>query len=101
MSSFENPNVKPSFWSINVTRTSSTTEAERRLASSRPAKPAPRITTCFMGPTLRGSGGRVEISEHGQDPAVRLLAGRQPQLLEDRSHVLLDGADREHEHLRN
>ncbi len=48
MSSFQKPNVKESFWSIRVTRTSSATESERRLASSNPPKPAPRITMCFM-----------------------------------------------------
>src|SRR3954470_5738031 len=53
MSSFENPNVNESFWSISVTRTSSATESESRPASSSPPKPAPRITTCFTGATLR------------------------------------------------
>jgi hypothetical protein len=48
MSSFEKPNVKPSFWSISVTWTSSATESESRLASSSPANPAPRITMRFM-----------------------------------------------------
>src|SRR5438132_5298436 len=53
MSSFENPNVNESFRSISVTRTSPASESERRLASSRPAKPAPRITTCFTRATIR------------------------------------------------
>src|SRR5690348_799470 len=48
MSSFEKPNVNESFWSISVTSTSSATESDSRLASSNPANPAPRITTCFF-----------------------------------------------------
>src|SRR4029079_7444834 len=60
MSSFEKPNVKPSFWSISVTRTSSATESERRLASSSPPNPAPRITTCLTrqpyAPPADGAG---------------------------------------------
>ena len=55
MSSFENPNVNESFWSISVTRTSSASESESRLASSNPPNPAPRITTCFT----RGSQQRA------------------------------------------
>jgi len=47
MSSFENPKVNESFRSRSVTRTSSASESESRVASSRPAKPAPRIRTCF------------------------------------------------------
>src|SRR5579859_6867117 len=53
MSSFENPNVKPSLPSMSVTRASSASSAERRLESSSPAKPAPRITTCFTPATIR------------------------------------------------
>src|SRR5204862_8011864 len=52
MSSFENPNVNESFWSISVTRTTSGTESDRRLASSKPPNPAPRITTCFTWATI-------------------------------------------------
>jgi len=48
MSSFENPNVNEAFRSRSVTRTSSASESESRVASSRPAKPAPRIRTCFF-----------------------------------------------------
>jgi ketosteroid isomerase-like protein len=34
------PNLNASFWSMSVTRTSSASDSERRVASSRPAKPA-------------------------------------------------------------
>src|SRR6266852_6701363 len=48
MSSFEKPKLKESFRSRSVMRTSSASESESRVASSRPAKPAPRITTCLF-----------------------------------------------------
>src|SRR5207249_8551148 len=48
MSSFENPKLNESFRSMSVTRMSSAKESESRVASSRPPKPAPRITTCFF-----------------------------------------------------
>src|SRR5215207_1223210 len=51
MSSFENPKLKESFCSRSVTRTSPARDSESRVASSRPAKPAPRITTCFIAVT--------------------------------------------------
>src|SRR5439155_19978501 len=52
MSSFENPKLNESLWSMSVARTSSARDSESRVASSSPAKPAPRITTCFTGETI-------------------------------------------------
>src|SRR5437773_4046634 len=79
MSSFENPNVNESFWSISVTRTSSATASESRPASSRPPNPAPRITTCFMLPTLRsprGALGSMAPMARTGDAAGALERGR-------------------------
>src|ERR1700722_8666379 len=49
-SSFVKPNTKASLWSMIVTSTSSGTSSDSRVASSRTANPAPRITTLFMPP---------------------------------------------------
>src|SRR4029453_13422068 len=63
----QNPKLNESFWSMSVTRTSPARDSESRVASSRPAKPAPRITTCFTvnddnaqtpAAATRGSGRR-------------------------------------------
>src|SRR5438105_6439773 len=72
MPSFANPNVNPSFWSISVTRTSSDSESERRLASSSPPKPAPRMTTCFMRrkPYAPRRGGRAVAGRGGDSRAA-------------------------------
>src|SRR6266571_139088 len=92
MSSFEKPNVNESFRSISVTRASSASESERRLASSRPPNPAPRITTCFTRATIR-AGLRRAVAEcrRGRIPEVEGAATflrdgeRFPVLIEERS----------------
>src|SRR5438093_7085037 len=91
MSSFENPNVNDSFWSISVTRTSSASESERRLDSPKPPNPAPRITTCVFRHATISSGGFYEKScgqvgdereaEHAHAGSMRgdrIEHGRQP-----------------------
>src|ERR1700759_5161702 len=60
-SSLEKPKKKASLRSISVTRTASALVSERRLASSSPPNPAPRITTFLLAgshPTLRRRGPR-------------------------------------------
>ena len=44
-SSFEKPKTKPSVWSISTTSASAPNSWDSRVASSKPPKPAPRITT--------------------------------------------------------
>src|SRR3954468_16651759 len=71
-SSLEKPKKNESLRSISVTRTASAIVSERRVASSSPAKPAPRTSTwCFTWRSL-GAGGRVLRLEHG-DPVPALL----------------------------
>ena len=47
-SSFEKPNTKASLLSTMVTSTSSGTSSDNMVASSRPAKPAPSMSTVFI-----------------------------------------------------
>src|SRR5258706_47004 len=75
-SSFEKPKLNESFWSTSVTRTSSASVSESRVASSRPAKPAPRIRTCRLA-TPGYDGPSRQIRQEVRDMrrlAVALVA---------------------------
>jgi hypothetical protein len=74
MSSFENPKLKESFWSMSVVRTSPARDSESRVASSSPAKPAPRITTCFIAVTTIT---RTAVELRPLRPALRTGPARQ------------------------
>jgi hypothetical protein len=52
-SSFEKPNTKASLLSTMVTSTSSGTSSDNTVASSRPAMPAPSMSTLFIESPFR------------------------------------------------
>src|SRR6185312_3561721 len=79
-SNLEKPKKNASLRSISVTRTASESVSDRRVASSRPANPAPRIRTCrLMRPDPMSSCGPRSRAA----PVVDPVAGR---VEPDRAH---------------
>src|ERR1700685_4661819 len=73
-SSFEKPNTKASLLSTMVTSTSSGTSSDNAVASSRPAKPAPSMSTVFIeSPFPRES---ATVRQVGSRSAAAVLHAR-------------------------
>src|SRR2546423_9770671 len=103
-SSFEKPKTNASFLSISVTRTLSATVSDSRVASSRPANPAPRIPTrrwldAMVGeatpPTTATSRSRALTAadpfRRAAEELLHVLCLASGEILEPTGHVHLEG----------
>src|SRR5689334_17128516 len=73
--------------------------ARRVYGTSRRMRAA---TECLTALTLGGlHAARSEVGEHRQDAAVIVVGGGEVELAEDVGHVLLDGAERNHQLARD
>src|SRR2546423_1927364 len=103
-SSFEKPKTNASFLSISVTRTLSATVSDSRVASSRPANPAPRITTRrWLGVTVGEATPLTPATSRSRaltaaDPfrraaeeLLQVLCFASGEVLEPAGHINLEG----------